>query len=174
MADHAKKSCVFRCLHPAKPQTLCGGRDKRLQPFSGHSWKSRFLHSTKRHAADRIFNGLPAQPEHRVFGFHIHEGDRCAGNAEDPFADAKAHYNPQNTLHPYHAGDLPPVFSNEGWAWYAAITTRFHSEEIIGKTMILHAMPDDLMTQPSGNSGEKIACGIIRKTDLGFPRSRIF
>ena len=48
------------------------------------------------------------------------------------------------------------------------------SEEIIGKTMILHAMPDDLMTQPSGNSGEKIACGIIRKTDLGFTRSRIF
>lgn len=121
-----------------------------------------------------FLTGLPTQPEHRVFGFHIHEGDRCTGNAEDPFADAKAHYNPQNTLHPYHAGDLPPVFSNEGWAWYAVITTRFHSEEIIGKTMILHAMPDDLMTQPSGNSGEKIACGVIRKTGSGFPRSRIY
>ena len=32
-----------------------------------------------------FLTGLPTQPEHRVFGFHIHEGDRCAGNAEDPF-----------------------------------------------------------------------------------------
>lgn len=101
--------------------------------------------------------------QHPVLGLHIHEGRACTGNAEDPFADAGGHYNPENCLHPMHAGDLPPVFVNEGIAWSAVITTRFTIKEIIGRTVIVHAMADDFHTQPSGNSGEKIACGIIRR-----------
>ena len=51
------------------------------------------------------------------FGFHIHEGNACTGDAEDPFADTKGHYNPEKEEHPRHAGDLPPVLSNDGTAW---------------------------------------------------------
>ncbi len=111
--------------------------------------------------------GLP-QPQgncaHPVFGFHIHEGTSCTGNAEDPFADALTHYNPEGCEHPAHAGDLPPLFSNHGQAWMAVLTDRFEVRDVIGKTVIVHSQPDDFKTQPSGDSGSKIACGIIRTT----------
>ena len=96
-----------------------------------------------------------------VFGFHIHGGSRCTGNADDPFADAGMHYNPDNLDHPYHAGDLPPLFSNCGSALSIVLTRRFSLDEVIGRTVIIHAQPDDFTTQPSGNSGEKLACGRI-------------
>lgn len=44
-----------------------------------------------------------------VFAMHIHEGMTCTGNAEDPFADVKEHYNPNGCLHPCHKGDMPPL-----------------------------------------------------------------
>lgn len=108
--------------------------------------------------------GLPnaAGCLHRtVLGMHIHEGGCCSGNQEDPFADAGAHYDTAGCPHPYHQGDLPPVFVNDGMAWGAVITDKFTIQEIRGKTVIIHQMPDDFMTQPSGNSGAKIACGVI-------------
>lgn len=93
-----------------------------------------------------------------VFGFHIHEGSDCEGDA---FADTKGHYNPKDCLHPYHAGDLPPLFSNHGSAWMAVLTDRFQAEEIIGRTVVIHFGVDDFTSQPAGNSGRKIACGVI-------------
>lgn len=94
-------------------------------------------------------------------GFHIHSGSRCTGNAQDPFADSGMHYNPKNCQHPLHAGDLPPVLISEGRAFGAVLTAAFTPEDVRGKTVILHAQPDDFTTQPSGNSGAKIACGRI-------------
>lgn len=108
--------------------------------------------------------GLPvldAPCDSPVFGFHIHSGGRCTGNAEDPFADALTHYNPDNCLHPYHAGDLPPLFGAGGRAFSAVLTNRFTVREVVGRTVVIHAHPDDFMTQPAGNAGMKIACGII-------------
>ncbi|MGN0527475.1 MAG: superoxide dismutase family protein [Acutalibacteraceae bacterium] len=97
-----------------------------------------------------------------VFAFHIHGGSECSGNAKDPFANAGTHYNPEECPHPYHAGDLPPLFGADGKAFSAFLTDRFAVREILGKTVIIHSKPDDFTTQPSGNSGEKIACGIIK------------
>lgn len=105
---------------------------------------------------------LPGKCEHFVFGFHIHEGSSCTGNKEDVFAGARTHYNPEKCPHPRHAGDLPPLFGNKGEAFSVFLTNRFTVEEIIGKTLVIHASPDDFYTQPAGNSGEKIACGVIR------------
>lgn len=111
-------------------------------------------------------SGLPA-PEEKcqspVFGFHIHSGGKCAGNEQDPFADALGHLNPDDCAHPHHAGDLVPLFGNNGYAFSAFFTDRFSVNDIIGKTVIIHSMPDDFTTQPSGNSGEKIACGEIKR-----------
>ncbi len=101
-----------------------------------------------------------------VFAFHIHEGGSCSGNISDPFANAKMHYNPQNCPHPYHAGDLPPLFGANGYAFSSVLTSRFTVREIIGKTIIIHSAPDDFTSQPSGNSGTKIACGEITATRL--------
>lgn len=97
----------------------------------------------------------------KVFALHIHDGDSCTGNYKDPFASAGVHYNPDNCRHPYHAGDLPPLFENNGYAYLSTFTTRFSLNEIIGKVIIIHDKPDDFTTQPSGNAGNKIACGKI-------------
>ena len=109
--------------------------------------------------------GLP-NPKERcaapVFGFHIHEGGRCAGTEENPFADAKGHFNPGGCEHPHHAGDMPPLFGNRGYALSVFLTDRFTVREVIGRTVIVHARPDDFTTQPSGNAGAMIACGEIR------------
>ena len=98
-----------------------------------------------------------------VFGYHIHSGRCCSGNQEDAFADSMAHYNPDDCEHPYHAGDMPPLFGNCGYAYSVFLTNRFCVEEIIGRTVIIHLHPDDFHSQPSGESGMKIACGMIKK-----------
>lgn len=112
-------------------------------------------------------SGLPKgkKPcESPIFAFHIHSGDSCTGNESDVFANAGTHYNPYNCPHPYHAGDLPPLFSANGNAFSVFLTDRFTVSEIIRKTIIIHSSPDDFTTQPSGNSREKIACGVIMPT----------
>ena len=97
-----------------------------------------------------------------VFGFHIHSGNSCTGNADDYFADSMGHYNPRDCPHPYHAGDMPPLFGNNGYAFAAFFTDRFTVKEIVGKTVIIRSESDDFTTQPSGNPGAKIACGVIK------------
>ena len=97
----------------------------------------------------------------RFFGFHIHNGISCTGNSTDPFADAGSHYTVNNCPHPYHTGDLPPLLENNGFAYMNVFINKFSLDDIIGKVIIIHDMPDDFKTQPSGNSGEKIACGKI-------------
>lgn len=106
-------------------------------------------------------SNLPCQG--RIFGFHLHKGTDCGGNMDDPFADAMSHFNPGGCEHPYHAGDFPPLFGNDGLALCLFLTNRFSVDEVIGKTVIIHDHPDDFTTQPSGNSGTKIACGVIRR-----------
>lgn len=104
-------------------------------------------------------SGLP-QTEANFFAFHIHQGDNCKGEG---FSGSGGHYNPDKTDHPEHSGDLPPLLSSKGRAYMAVRTDRFRWQEIIGRTVIIHKAPDDFHTQPSGNAGEKIACGIIRR-----------
>ena len=115
--------------------------------------------------------GLPSYDspcESPIFAFHIHEGDVCSGNESDPFANARMHYNPNSCPHPYHAGDMPPIFGANGYALGAFLTDRFTIDEVVGRTVVLHAGYDDFSTQPSGNAGEKIACGEI----IGRRRAR--
>lgn len=109
--------------------------------------------------------GLPSPTErcrYPIFAFHIHGGGSCTGNEADPFANTLTHYNPLGCQHPYHAGDLPPLFGAGGDAFSAVLTDRFTVNEIIDKTVVIHAMPDDFTTQPAGGAGEKIACGVIQ------------
>lgn len=106
-----------------------------------------------------IVTGLPDNAS--FHGFHIHSGNECSGNNDDPFANAKSHYNPNKSTHPNHAGDLPSLINNGGFAFSIFLTDRFTVKEIIDKTVIIHEKPDDFTTDPSGSSGEKIACGKI-------------
>lgn len=99
-----------------------------------------------------------------IFALHIHSGNSCTGNETDAFADAMTHFNPNYCAHPYHAGDMPPLFGVGGRGFSIFLTDRFSVKEVIGKAVIIHARPDDFTTQPAGNAGEKIACGIIEKS----------
>lgn len=103
-------------------------------------------------------SGLP-KSDAGFFGFHIHEGDSCKG-AE--FEKTGGHFNPGGKPHPQHKGDLPPLLSCSGSAYMEVKTDRFRVCEVIGKTVIIHSGTDDFRTQPSGDAGKKIACGVIR------------
>ncbi len=110
--------------------------------------------------------GLPAVNDPcaaPIYALHIHEGNSCKGNTTDPFANVGNHYNPDFCPHPYHAGDLPPLWNADGYVFSACLTHRFTVDEIVGKTVILHAGLDDFTSQPAGNAGIKMACGEIRR-----------
>lgn len=103
--------------------------------------------------------GLPAStvdgPE--FLGFHIHE----TGDCSDDFAHSGMHYNPKNQQHPHHLGDLPSILNNNGYAYAIMYSSFLKTSDILGRAVIIHGQRDDFTTQPSGDSGEKIGCGVI-------------
>lgn len=96
-------------------------------------------------------------------GFHIHEHGNCEiGDPNDPFQEAGGHWNPDNQPHGNHAGDFPVLFSNNGYMRMSFFTNRFNVEDIVGKSIMIHQNPDDYRTQPAGDSGKRIGCGVIQ------------
>lgn len=158
-----------------RPQAYARMRGR--EDYSTISGNVRFYQLRYSVLVDVRLQGLPNRNtpcDGPIFALHIHEGSACANRqclsgrcpqGSDPFADAGTHFNPYGCPHPYHAGDLPPLFGVNGVAFSAFLTDRFTVDEILGRTVIIHADPDDFMTQPSGNAGEKLACGeIVRNT----------
>lgn len=104
-------------------------------------------------------SGLPSNKESSFFALHIHEGGSCSGEG---FPATLSHYNPTDAPHPGHAGDLPPLLSGGGEAYMSVLTNRFRLADVVGRTVVIHSGPDDFHTQPAGNAGTKIACGVIQ------------
>ena len=107
-------------------------------------------------------------------GLHIHTTGACSGAA---FADAGGHFNPMSAHHGLsnstgpHAGDLPniDVLSN-GVGRFQGVTSRVTLSpsatsllDTDGSALVMHVGPDDQLTDPSGNSGARIACGVIAR-----------
>ena len=107
---------------------------------------------------DRLPNSASLSP--RFLGMHIHENGDCGG---EHFADTGMHYNPTGAVHPYHLGDLPPVLNSNGYAYQIFYDGYLGIQDILNRSIIIHQNRDDFTTQPSGDSGNKIACGVIRK-----------
>ena len=114
------------------------------------------------------FTGLPAG----VHGFHVHAVGKC----EPPFDSAGPHFNPSSTQHgvavgPGHAGDLPNLYVPES----GRVHVEFFAPEVSirdgarsvfdadGSALVVHADRDDHKTEPAGNSGDRIACGVIER-----------
>jgi Cu-Zn family superoxide dismutase len=102
-------------------------------------------------------------------GFHVHEAGDCS--APDA-SSAKGHFNPDGKAHGHHhtaakhAGDLPNLVADaQGNAVYraevAGIGLGAGSQSILGRSVVVHADPDDYKSQPAGNSGKRVACGAI-------------
>lgn len=101
-------------------------------------------------------------------GFHIHAVGSCATGGDVPFSSAGGHYDLHGVLHPWHGGDLPPLLSAaNGSALLSTYTDRFHPQDVIGRSVVIHSGPDDFSTQPAGNSGGRIACGVIEAFSPG-------
>lgn len=116
-----------------------------------------------------IYDLPPYQPGHGnknpigPHGFHIHENGVCqVGDPSNPFQSAGGHWNPYNQPHGHHPGDFPVLFSNNGYANMCFFTNRFNVSDVIGKAIIIHQNPDDYRSQPSGDAGKRLACGVIR------------
>ncbi|MBQ2061222.1 MAG: superoxide dismutase family protein [Oscillospiraceae bacterium] len=102
-------------------------------------------------------SGLPRDTP--FFALHIHEGRNCQGRG---FPNTGSHLNGRKQPHPRHQGDLPPLLNAGGRAFLSVVTDRFTLPEIIGRTLVIHGGTDDFRTQPAGNAGAKLACGMIR------------
>src|SRR5947209_134014 len=105
-----------------------------------------------------------------IHGFHIHEKGDCS--ALDG-SSAGEHFNPSNSRHggpedsERHVGDLGNVVADDkGHAHYDRVDKmiRFSGENnIVGRSVVIHAGEDDFKSQPAGNSGARIACGLIEE-----------
>lgn len=113
-------------------------------------------------------SGLKPGHEH---GFHVHEkGDCSSGDG----VSAGGHFNPTGKPHgppdmaDRHAGDLPALKADaqgrvDAQFRVGGISVGSGATDIVGRGLIVHAMPDDFKTQPTGNSGARIACGVITR-----------
>lgn len=113
-------------------------------------------------------NGLPPGSEH---GFHVHENGDCS--APDG-SSAGGHFNPMGQAHgragggEHHVGDSDNITADD--TGVATVDTRLVGAtlgdggpgDVIGRGVIVHADPDDYATQPTGNAGARLACGVVQ------------
>ncbi|HVY08316.1 MAG TPA: superoxide dismutase family protein [Burkholderiales bacterium] len=106
-----------------------------------------------------------------MHGLHIHDSGDCS--ARDG-ASAGEHFNPASSQHggasgsPRHSGDLGNVASDSSGRIFTSFTVKDlafgnGTDSIIGRGLVVHADRDDLSSQPAGNSGARIACGVITR-----------
>jgi Cu-Zn family superoxide dismutase len=140
-----------------------------LQPTKG---SKAFGEATFEQAGDKVrvivfAQGLKPDAEH---GFHIHEAGDCSSGDG---MSAKGHFNPHGKPHgnpssgERHAGDLPALKAGKDGRAKIDVTVDAISigqgpGNIVGRGLIIHADPDDYTTQPTGNAGARIACGVIK------------
>jgi Cu-Zn family superoxide dismutase len=142
-----------------------------LMPTSGQTANGDLsLHSEQ--GALRLTGTITGLTAETVHGFHVHERGDCS--APDA-SSAGEHFNPSGEAHgepgtaTHHLGDLPNITADaEG---KAAVNLRLPDLELgsngprdaLGRALVLHAQRDDYRTQPAGDSGARIACGVIQR-----------
>ena len=135
-----------------------------LEPTNGSNVKGEvtFSQDGPHVRATGEITGLTPGPH----GLHLHEKGDCS--APDA-SSAGGHYNPAGTRHggpasaEHHAGDFGNVVANRsGTATVDSTLTGVSLASLTGKGLVVHAQPDDEKTDPAGNSGARIACGVVK------------
>ena len=158
--------CALGALSACQSLMPSAGPQARLEPKSGSSVGGTvsFTQSGGAVLVSASLTGLKPNAEH---GFHIHEkGDCSAADA----TSAGGHFNPAAAAHghrgaAHHAGDMPNIRADAGGnARYEARlegVTLDGPQGLAGRSVVVHRDPDDYKSQPAGNSGPRIACGLI-------------
>lgn len=148
-------ACAGYSAAPAASATLAGKSGSQVSGSVGFSETTGGVRVTAE------VKGL-TPGEH---GFHIHESGDCS--AADA-TSAKGHYNPASKAHghhtamEHHSGDMNNLVANaQGEAKASMEIKGVTLAEIGGRSVVIHADPDDYKSQPAGNSGKRIACGTI-------------
>lgn len=153
---------------PAVPDAV--GATAELKATQGHG-VSGTLKLSSEATGVHLSGTVSGLTPNSSFGFHVHEKGDCS--APDA-SSAGGHFNPTGEPHgdpggaTHHLGDMPNLASNaEGSAELDAtipdLTLRTEqANDVVGKAIVIHEKPDDYASQPSGNSGARIACGIIK------------
>ena len=108
-----------------------------------------------------------------MHGFHIHEIGDCSS---DDFKSAGGHFNPSDTVHggpdnpDRHEGDLGNIEIGEDGSGHLELTSSLITvsegpNSVVGRGVILHEKADDLVSQPTGAAGSRIACGVVAAQD---------
>jgi Cu-Zn family superoxide dismutase len=154
---------------PADAPPPAASASAQLAPTQGHT-AAGTLDLKDEGDVVRISGTLQGLPPNGEFGFHIHENGDCS--APDA-SSAGGHFNPANAQHgnpqggTHHAGDMLNARSDaQGMARVDAVAdsvslTSGQPNAALGKAIVLHEKADDYASQPSGNSGARIACGVI-------------
>jgi len=146
-----------------------------LQPSSGQTAKGTVHLSDAGEGNVDVQVDLTGVPP-GTHGFHIHEKGDCGNNG----ANAGGHFNPTSMVHgapdavSHHAGDFGNVTADANGEVHTRFTTHsvsLKSGEVnnpAGKAVVLHEKADDLVSQPSGNAGARIACGVLETMTAGM------
>ena len=102
-------------------------------------------------------------------GVHLHSVGKCDPEGEKPFDSAGSHFNPGNMHHGEHSGDLGNLTVDEsgtaafsfGSSTWTLDDGMFGLADTDGTAIVIHETVDDLVTDPSGNSGARIACAVL-------------
>ncbi len=142
----------------------------QLQPTRGNttSGEVRFVQRGDKVWVSGEVRGLRPNAEH---GFHVHEkGDCSSGDG----MSTGGHFNPGGQRHgahgggEHHVGDLPSLKADAGGVARFSFESRAlavgsGSNDVVGRGLIVHRDPDDYTTQPTGNSGPRLACAVITR-----------
>lgn len=154
---------------------ICGGAaaagaEAQLKPTQGNSAGGTVTFTESAGKVRMVANVSGLAPG--AHGFHVHEKGDCS--APDG-TSAGGHFNPGKTAHGdphkghhHHAGDMPMLKADKsGKATMTmdmpGVTLADGPASLVGRAVIVHADPDDHMTQPTGNSGARVACGVITR-----------
>ena len=145
------------------------GATATLKPTAGNSTAGTVTFTPKGDKVAVVANvtGLSPGPH----GFHVHEKGDCS--AADGMS-AGGHFNPGSKPHgdpataEHHAGDMPQLVADASGKATLNVElspmTIGGADDIVGKAVIVHKDADDYKTQPTGNSGARVACGVIAKS----------
>ena len=168
MAAAALGGCSKRVALPASPPTEVNARAELTTATGQAAGTATLIQTPNGVLLTAQLSNLPPG----AHALHVHEKGLC----EPPFTTAGGHFNPGDAVHGFrqdagpHAGDLPNFRATDNGSaqieMFLTTATLGGANAMLdedGASLVVHAGPDDHMTDPAGNSGSRIACGVIVK-----------